>query len=136
MDGQVRLAQEQLAILEQLSKDKALAIKQWEASLRFDPQNAKAAARLKESISGGVDKADPAELEYAIKESYKILKPSGKVMLGAPLDKTTEDTTTFAHQLDWAREAGYVIEWQKKAETGSPVTGVATVSGLAVLRKG
>ena len=29
--------------------DRALAIKDWEASLRFDPQNAKAAARLKDA---------------------------------------------------------------------------------------
>lgn len=37
--------------------DRALAIKDWETSLRFDPQNAKAAARLKDANANGAHTA-------------------------------------------------------------------------------
>ena len=37
--------------------DPALAIKDWEASLRYDPQNAKSAARIKEVRANGAHTA-------------------------------------------------------------------------------
>lgn len=83
----------------------------------------------------GVQEANPFELENAIKESKRLLRTDGRLMISAPLRKVASKTTPFEEQAKWAEEADYKLEWYKSRNTGDRNLGTNTVSGLAVFRK-
>jgi len=83
----------------------------------------------------GVHEAQPEELEFAIKNSNHLLRQGGKLMLSAPLTQVRDTMTPFSAQLEWAKEAGYNVEWQQTSSTGDSMLGTNTQSGLAVLQK-
>ena len=82
-----------------------------------------------------VHKADPRQLEQTIALSPQLLRPDGRLLLSAPLTQVGPGMTTFGQELEWARQAGYTVEWQGQAETGDAKLGTATTSGFAALRK-
>ena len=86
-------------------------------------------------VLSAVHTADPGELERTIALSPQLLRPSGRLMISAPLTEVMPGSATFAQELAWALQAGYTIEWQGQANTGDAQLGTATVSGFAVLHK-
>lgn len=86
-------------------------------------------------LATGLHEAEAAELEFAIKNSPRLLRSDGEVFISAPTEKVRPTSTTFAEQVGWALDAGLEVTWQKELVTGDYRLGTETTSGLAVLKK-
>lgn len=82
-----------------------------------------------------VHDAQPEELEFTMKHSVRLLRQGGKLLLSAPLTRPKATMTPFPELLDWAMDVGYIVEWQRTAQTGDVTLGTNTHSGFAVLLK-